>query len=127
MMRLASLLGIRTRGGGLARYLPAQSIGTTPMSNVFVRDVLRLFDKGEPRSLRYDRYWNYYTGDMYTKQALADRARESAATGGKDYSAQLRQLYAFTNVFYNPVTQAVDMDVDTVFREPTRMAADTAE
>lgn len=127
MMKLAELMGLRSGGNRtLGRYLPSLSIGRPPISNVFIEDVLRLFDSGEPRQMRYTRYWNYYTNDQYTRESVADRTREKTAAGGKDYSAQLESLYAFTRSFYNPVTQTVDMDVDTVFREPTRFSANKA-
>jgi hypothetical protein len=127
MMRLATLMGLRGGGGnGVGRYLPTPGIGPAPMSSLFMQDVLRLFDRGEPMQQRYQRYWNYYTNDQYTREAINDRAKEAAASGGRDFSAQLQLLYSFTRAFYNPVAETVDMDVDTVFREPTRVSAKQA-
>jgi hypothetical protein len=121
---ISGLIGLDPsgNGNGLARYLPAPlSLGVH--LDPSTRGILEIFDRDTPRQLRYQRYMDYYTADMYTRDSLGRRSQEKVWTAGGDVSAQLNQLYAFTRAFYNIVTKSVDVDVNTVFRTPTIIQA----
>lgn len=109
------------RGDGLGRFIPVNSslLNVNSMESA-PDEILEAFDSDdEARQITYARMWDYYENNQYSSQAIGVREEEKARREGGDESEQVRDLYAFTQSFYNPIAQAVDMDVDSIFGEPT--------
>lgn len=109
------------RGDGLGRFIPVNSslLQVSALTDA-PDEILEAFDSdNEARQITYARMWDYYENNQYSSQAIGVREEEKARREGGDESEQVRDLYAFTQSFYNPIAQAVDMDVDSIFGDPT--------
>ena len=99
----------------LADWVPLRDSLISGIKSINADYVLTSFDGESSRQVRYDRLWSYYENEQYSALALEERARETTLDGHTARTAQLKSLYAFIQSFYNPVTQTVDMDVDSIF------------
>jgi hypothetical protein len=120
--RMADFVGT---AGDLSADIPTTGSVVNSLEPSVDRDLLEVFDQDEgARNEAYERWMSYYTNDQYTVDALDARESEATRTKGNERSAQLEQLYKFVRSFYNPIAQAVDMDVASIFGSETVIQMD---
>jgi hypothetical protein len=117
VVSLVSFLASAMSGGSgtktLSDLLPSNT-SLAPVSSITASDILESLDAVAGMQLTYERRWRYYENDQYSEDSIEARETE-VARNGPTRNSQLAMLYNFTRSFFNPVSQTVDMDVDSIF------------